>query len=119
MRQVKVNPSQARKPSTATPSTYNEPSVYSQYGVLMEDVTVSKCFRANGHCRGGSSDLEVGVKLTSGIGSFHGGGLGGTSATIIFMLRLWSIEKIHLIRARSTGSKGGTGEFGFRDVLIT
>lgn len=44
----------------------------------MEGVTVAACSRANCCCKGGSSDFDAGVKLTSGIDNSYGEGPGGS-----------------------------------------
>lgn len=85
----------------------------------MEDVTVATCSRANCSCKGGGSDLDAGVRLTSGIGNSHGGGPGGTSAAGISKSRLRIKEETDRIRARPAGNIGGTGRAGPSDILIS
>lgn len=69
----------------------------------MEDITVATCSRANCSCKGGGSDLDAGVRLTSGIGNSHGGRPGGMSATGISKSRLRIKEETDRIRDATSG----------------
>lgn len=82
------------------------------------DITVAKCSKTNS-CRRDESDFEVGVKLTSGVGSFHGGGPERASAVRTFKLRLQSREEANLMGVQVAGSIGGKDKVGSRDDLIS
>ena len=84
----------------------------------MEEVTVTTFSNTKCSCREGRSDLEVGVRLTSGVGSIQGGGLGDTSAIGTLISRLRSIEDTDLKSKRPVGRMRGMGKFGVKEDLI-
>lgn len=61
----------------ASLSKYSDPSVCKLCGGVIDDVTVAVRSRAYCSCTVGQSDMEVGVKLTSDVGNFHGEGTWG------------------------------------------
>lgn len=73
----------------------------------MEEVTVATCYLASCSWRGGRSVLVVGVKLSFGVGSIHGGGPGGTSVAETYKLRLRCKEGTVTISRRPVGRTGG------------
>ena len=58
------------------------------------------------------------MKLTSGVGSIQGGGLGGTPAIGTLISRLRSIEDTDLKSKRPVGRMRGMGKFGVKEDLI-